>query len=287
MLGQMWVLKRDHCGGDGGGTEVRRPWGGWWIGAQYTGRMAAALAGFYVVSAFLSNYGAAYDFHVLEVRPEAGGSLVRCIRIGPVIPICARTIIRAAERHVDGKSPQELAGGVNPCASSNRKIRRAAGSVPDRGSVEPITYGIVSQCGSSSRTLSLASQPDRGILNRKRPDVGALWDLMDTVTQEVFGKRDVFDELSADEDLAFQAAGEKLIPEIEAGEYDRGLKPHFRTTHFEVSFLIIVGECPKQKRSRRFLLENWSKLGTIASRRSRRRNFRRLQGRRTQAERSN
>ena len=72
--------------------------------------MSAALAGFYVVSAFFSDLGPAYYYRIMEVRADGNDSLVRYIRVAPVDVNCQRTIVQAAEARVRGKSPAELAG---------------------------------------------------------------------------------------------------------------------------------------------------------------------------------
>lgn len=59
------------------------------------------------------------------------------------------------------------------------------------------------------------------------PEMRVLWDLMGNVARLAFGDQNPFGNPGDREDRAFQEFGRKLIPEISAGRYDKGLKAAF------------------------------------------------------------
>lgn len=190
---------------------------------------AAGLPGpseFYVVSASFSDHGVLFYHRVVAVRQDGSDSVVRYIRIAPASAYCLRTIVQAAEARVSGKTPAQLVGQNNPCTVNPKTFRAALRRPRENHSVlEATSYGIVAKCGEASISLGLpiAEEVDIEQLKSAHPALDRLWSLSSQIVESAFGKKDVFHDRSEAEDLVLQKGGEKLVPELIAGGYDKGL----------------------------------------------------------------
>ncbi|MGJ5815534.1 energy transducer TonB [Paludibaculum fermentans] len=180
----------------------------------------------YVVSASFSDHGLQFYYRLIDVKQDGPDSVIRYIRVAPDIVHCPRMIVQATEARVSGKTPAQLVGQNNPCAVNPDTLRAALRESKENQSVfEAASYGVVAQCGETSISLGLpiAQEVDMEQLQSAHPALARLWSLASEITEAAFGNKDVFRDPSEAEDLALQQAGEKLVPELRAGRYDRGL----------------------------------------------------------------
>lgn len=181
---------------------------------------------FYVVSQFFSDNGALFYYRVIDVKQIGSDSVIRYVRIAPTNVHCPRKIIQVAEATVRDKTPAQLVGSNNPCAVKPKDLRAALNKHRERvGVFEAISFGIVAQCGNSSVSLGLPNVESVNVEDMKSSDPAAvrLWDLASEIAGSVIGPNDIFHDRSEDDDLALQRTGEKLVPELISGRYDRGL----------------------------------------------------------------
>jgi TonB family protein len=181
---------------------------------------------FHVVSAFFSDNGALFYYRVIDVTQEGSGSVVRYARIAPTNVFCPRTIVQAAESRVRDRSPAQLAGSNNPCAIKPAALSATVKKFRQHADVlETISFGIVAQCGSSSISLELPDLEgvDLKKMKASNPAMVHLWDLGSEITTSGFGHNDIFQDRSEEADLALQRAGQKLLPELISGRYDKAL----------------------------------------------------------------
>jgi TonB family protein len=181
---------------------------------------------FYVVSASFSDYGPAFYYRVIAVKPDGPDSLIRYARIAPMNLSCPRRIVQAAEARVRNTSPAQLVKSNNPCAVQPRALGSALKKYAQTvGVFESISFGIVARCGSSSITLALpmAQEVDLMRMQRAHPEMAGLWDLTSEIINPAFGSNDIFHDRTEEDDLVLQRAGEKLVPDLISGRYDIGL----------------------------------------------------------------
>ncbi|MGB9454770.1 MAG: energy transducer TonB [Bryobacteraceae bacterium] len=181
---------------------------------------------FYVVSVFFFDYGPQFYYRVIDVKQEGQDSLVRYVRIAPSNVYCPRIVVEAAEARLRNNSPAQLLGRNNPCAIRLDSLHAALKKYAQRAShFEAVSFGVVAQCGRSfvSLGIPIAESVNMAQMKAARPDIAALWDLAADVTVPAFGEKDIFHDPSEREDLALQATGAKLAPELISGRYDIGL----------------------------------------------------------------
>ncbi|MBN9662470.1 MAG: hypothetical protein J0H49_30000 [Acidobacteria bacterium] len=180
----------------------------------------------YAVAATFSDHGVLFYHRIVAVRQDGPDSVVRYIRIAPASAYCPRMVVQAAEARVSGKTPAQLVGENNPCAVNPRTFRATHPKPRRNQSVfEATSYGIVAQCGDTSISLALpiAEEVDMEQLKSTHPTLARLWSLPWEITEPAFGDKEVFHDRPEAEDLALQQAGERLVPELIAGRYDKGL----------------------------------------------------------------
>lgn len=181
---------------------------------------------FYIVSEFFSDNGARLYYRLIDVSPDGSDSVIRYARIAPADAYCPHLGVQATEGRVRDESPAQLVGRNNPCAVEGASLRAALNEYRQRGGgFEFASFGIVAQCGHSSVTLRLPSFKSVNLERMKSsyPAMVRLWDLGSEITALVFGPNDIFQDRSEKDDLVLQRAGEKLVPELISGRYDRGL----------------------------------------------------------------
>jgi TonB family protein len=180
----------------------------------------------YIVSVSLSDDGAAFEYRLIDVRPDGRNSLIRYSRIATFNLNCPRIIVQSAAGRVRNTSPGELVETNNPCAVKPGTLNAVLKKYPRaEGVFEAISFGIVAQCGSSSIVLGLP-MPQNVDLERLRldhPKLAHLWDLASGITDPVFGSKDIFHDRTDVDDATLQHDGETLVPELISGKYDAGL----------------------------------------------------------------
>jgi TonB family protein len=181
---------------------------------------------FYVVATSFSDNGALFYYRLVAVAPDGPDSLIRYIRVAPADPTCPRMIVQQTQAIARAGSIAALVGQNNPCAIQPSSLRSTIRGYRIKASVlETISFGIVADCGSSTRSLELPDiqslQWDR--LKKAHPGEAHLWDLASQIAGRYFGEKDPFTSSNEQEDLALQRAGESILPELRSGRYDPGL----------------------------------------------------------------
>ena len=167
---------------------------------------------FYLVSFVDHDVVGTWEYHILDVKQDGLDSLVRSILIGPVRSECPRRLtVRAAEARLHNISPAQLTANQNPCKGSPRS-GDTGGQLAGVRFETFIRAGVIAKCGLEEKLGSLSS-------------LGAL---TDKTVKGAFGGRDIFWGISQEEDLIPQRQGEKLLAEIRAGAFDKGLNVAFR-----------------------------------------------------------
>ncbi len=199
------------------------------IGAAAVVGQGAELADpseFYIVSEYFSDNGALFYYRLIDVRPDGPGSLVRYARIAPFSPYCSRTIVQAAEAKVPNISPAQLVKNNNPCGVSPKALHAALRKYAQTGGVfETISFGISARCGDSSVSLQLPipEKVNRTLMEKAHPAMARIWDLPSEITDRAFEPNDIFFGRTAEDELALERAGEKLVPDLISGRFDAGL----------------------------------------------------------------
>lgn len=163
---------------------------------------------FYMVSFVDHDVMGAWEYRILDVKLDGRDSLVRSILIGPVRSEC-RLTVRAAEAILPNISPAQLTAAQNPCIGNPRREAKTTGTVVGFSTIR--RSGVVAKCGLEERVATLAS-------------LGAL---IEKIGEGAFIGRDVLWGISQDQDVAPQRLGEKLIPEMRSGAFDKGLNAAF------------------------------------------------------------
>ncbi len=181
---------------------------------------------FYIVSTFFSDAGALFYYRLIDVRQEGSDAIIRYSRIAPVSEWCPRVMVQSAEARVANTSPAALVGTNNPCAVKTADLRAALKKYKQRAGVfEAISFGVVTQCGSSSIVLRLPIDLTvrMSALKAAHPEIARLWDLPAEITERGFGPKDIFHDRDEEDEIALQQAGEKIVPELLSGRFDIGL----------------------------------------------------------------
>jgi hypothetical protein len=182
---------------------------------------------FYIVSQFFTDNGALFYYRVIEVKADGPDSVIRCARIAPMNVSCAHLIVLATEARVRNMLPGQLTATNNPCTVKPARLHSMLRKYRWRAGVSDTTsFGIVARCGSSSVVLQLPipEKVNLGRMGANHPEIARLWDLAPEMLYKAFGSKDVFHDLSDEDDLVLQRAGESLISELISGWYDDGLK---------------------------------------------------------------
>ena len=181
--------------------------------------------------------GPMWDYHILDVKPEGNGALVRDILVVSVNTPCGATCtVRAKTRHVPNASPAELAGDNNPCAVDpgelQQVLRQSKEALKHTSLSSTERFGIVATCGAEDAVLHLPLLPFP--FDRQGPlRIVRSYSLLSEVETHVFGTGRVFEPLADTRifgDLAGEAgteddeiAGAALVPELRSGVFDRVL----------------------------------------------------------------
>ena len=60
-------------------------------------------------------------------------------------------------------------------------------------------------------------------MTASEPAIARLWELNSQITSIAFGPKDIFENRDEPKDFALQQEGQKFVPELTAGRYDRAL----------------------------------------------------------------
>jgi TonB family protein len=182
--------------------------------------------GLYVVSMTFSDAGPAVYYRLLEVKQQGADALVRYSRIARADNSCPRMIVQTKETTLHRTTVADIVKGNNPCAIKPHDLNSTLQKYRAYDGVfESVSFGIVTQCGSSSYSFSLPMQQRVafGGFEKARPDMARLWHLMQNIIDRVFGSKDIFYSAGDSEGFTFQRTGERLVPAMVSGVYDAGL----------------------------------------------------------------
>lgn len=135
-------------------------------------------------------------------------------------------IVQSTETIVRNRTPQQLLGKSNPCAVSPAALEDALKKYArSAGILEAFSFGIAARCGGTSVVLGL---PHEEFLDRKRfarahSEMARLLEIPTRVIRAAFGPDDIFQDRPAEEDAALQSAGQRFVPQLLSGRYDRAL----------------------------------------------------------------
>jgi|SRR5579862_1375836 len=181
----------------------------------------------YIVSAAFSDFGALFYYRVVDVRTDGPDVVIRYTRIGWTNPsFCPRKIVQSAQVRMRNRTIKELVKGNNPCAVNPRDLVATVKKYSiTAGHFETFSAGVVATCGPTTYVLELPdeSKVDLKKLKSANAKVSRLWDLMSDVVDPAFGRDDIFQGRTEEQDLALQRAGEEIAPELASGRYDEGL----------------------------------------------------------------
>jgi hypothetical protein len=93
------------------------------------------------------------------------------------------------------------------------------------GIFEAISFGISAECGSRTAELGLPVSQSIEMIRLKRayPEIEKLWALASTIVDRVFGKSDIFNDITEATNLDLQRSGAEMVPALLSGAYDKGL----------------------------------------------------------------
>ncbi len=181
----------------------------------------------YIVSAAFSDFGALFYYRVVDVRTDGPDIVIRYSRIGWTNPsFCPRKIVQSAQVRLIKRTIKDLVRANNPCAVNPRDLVAAVKRYSiTAGHFETFSAGVVATCGSTASVLELPdeSKVDLKKLKSANAKIGRLWNLISDLVDPAFGKDDIFQGRTEEEDLVLQRAGQEIVPELTSGGYDEGL----------------------------------------------------------------
>jgi TonB family protein len=181
----------------------------------------------YIVSAAFSDFGALFYYRVVDARTEGPDIVIRYSRIGWTNPgFCPRKIVQSAQVRLRNRTIKDLIKANNPCAVNPRDLAATVKKYSIKaGHFETFSAGVVATCGPMTSVLELPdeSNVDLKKLKSANAKMSRLWDLISDVVAPAFGKDDIFQGRTEEEDLVLQRAGQEIVPELASGRYDEGL----------------------------------------------------------------
>jgi TonB family protein len=191
------------------------------------GAESAGPSGFYIVSVFFSDHGAAFYYRITDVQPDGHDTIVRYVRVANSNLYCPRKMVQAATARIPGKQPKDLVQAANPCAVKQGAWNSALKKYSRRGGgFEFMSFGIVARCGDSNIVLRLPKEASLDIrgFTRAQPAFSPLQNLASAIFTPIWGEKDIFQNIDDDaEFFALQQAGATVAPELRSGKFDAGL----------------------------------------------------------------
>ena len=174
----------------------------------------------YIVTSAFSDNGPGSSYFLLELIPAGSDSLVRYTRIGAGNFFCPRLVVQTVARVVH-KSVAALVAANDPCRFTANSLQ--AFLKPHRFQEPPFeaaSFGIVAQCGSNERILSL---PAKDFDNSDKARTARLWNLEGDIAASVFGRASPFRDEKGGLDLSLQVAAQSVVESMKSGRYDPGV----------------------------------------------------------------
>lgn len=206
----------------------------------FAGSALAALAGpklgpkpplenLYVVTQATFHSGVQWVDHILEVRSQSQGVLIREIRIAPLDAACPRHVtVRAVERFLPKTTVQKVAVKFPVCSYEEDVLEGMISLVKRPGSLsatdDSASQTIVARCGSQHKMFELPDEESLRFEALQQADshVSDFWDLAATVEAQAFGGDFSLAKLTPAQDREAQDLGAKVVPEIKSGRYNEG-----------------------------------------------------------------
>lgn len=186
------------------------------------------LTDFYVVRFAFSDDGPSWFDYILDVKAVPQGTRVREVRIAQADKQCQDPVtVKAVERIIPGSSVASFAGKTDMCGLTEEDVSSAITKFKAKtmaGVFDSARFAVVAHCGSTERVFRFPfpEEVDFAELERGSPEAARIWDLFYQVQREVFGKREIFYQISPDRDAELQRQGATLIPELRSSEFDGG-----------------------------------------------------------------
>jgi len=187
------------------------------------------LESFYIVTQATFRDGPAWVDHVLELRPQGDGTLVREIRVAPLSADCPHCVtVRAIERLMPGASVQQLAGKFELCAHAEDDVDgmiHASKKDEEPNSIDDsATQTIIANCGGDRRMFELPYPETLRFeaLNLANAHVAKFWEIAADLEAEVFGADFSLAKLTPEQDQQAQDLGAKAVVDLKAGAYKQG-----------------------------------------------------------------
>ena len=184
---------------------------------------------FYIVTQATFRDGPAWVDHVLELRPQSGGVLIREIRIAPLSPDCPHCVtVRAIDRVMPNTTMKTIAGKFQLCVLAEEDVDgmiHAAKKDEEPSTIDDsATQTIIANCGGEKRMYELPYPETLRFeaLGLANAHVAKYWEIAADIEADAFGNDFSLGKLNAAQDAEAQALGEKVVVELKAGRYKQG-----------------------------------------------------------------
>jgi len=190
---------------------------------------APDIQSFYIVTQATFRDGPAWVDHVLELRPQSDGVLIREIRIAPLSPDCPHCVtVRAIERVMPATTVKVIAGKFQLCALAEEDVDgmiHAAKKDEEPNTIDDsATQTIVANCGGEKRMYELPYPETLRFeaLGLANAHVAKYWEIAADIEADAFGNDFSLGKLTPAQDAEAQALGAKVVVELKAGRYKQG-----------------------------------------------------------------
>jgi hypothetical protein len=193
-----------------------------------TGGTVATLDAFYIVTQATFRDGPAWVDHVLEVRPQGEGVLVREIRIAPLSSDCPHCVTLRAIERVMPTTMKNLAGRYQLCAVAEEDVDgmiHAAKKDEEPNTIDDsATQTVVPTCSGEKRMYELPYPETLRFeaLTLANAHVAKYWEIAADIEAQAFGDDFSLARLTAAQDAEAQSLGAKVLVELKAGRYKQG-----------------------------------------------------------------
>jgi hypothetical protein len=190
---------------------------------------APEIESFYIVTQATFRDGPAWVDHVLELRPQSDGVLIREIRIAPLSPDCPHCVtVRAIERMMPNTTVKAIAGKFQLCALAEEDVDgmiHAAKKDEEPNTIDDsATQTIVAKCGGEKRMYELPYPETLRFeaLGLANAHVAKYWEIAADIEADAFGNDFSLGKVNPAQDAEAQALGAKIVVELKAGRYKQG-----------------------------------------------------------------
>jgi len=187
------------------------------------------LESFYIVTQATFRDGPAWVDHVLDLRPQGDGVLIREIRIAPLSADCPHCVtVRAVEKLMPATSVNHIAAKFQLCAHEEEDVDgmiHASKKDEEPSAIDDTaTQTIIANCGGGIRMFELP-YPETlrfDALKLASEHVARFWEIAADIEADVFGVDFSLAKLTHAEDAEAQAMGAIAVADLKTGRYKRG-----------------------------------------------------------------